>query len=97
MAGLPVVPDTDRKLEIALEAYILQGNAGARFKPSVLFSREPVVQAFFECVQLCQRCRPRDLHGQVLECLATPSYIRAVLGRSSLINDTEKDGVPLHT
>jgi len=97
MAGLPVVPDTDCKLEIALEAYVLQSNVGARFEPSVLFSREPVVQAFFECVQLGERSRPCDLHGQVLECLATPSYIRAALRRSSLINDTEKDGVPLHT
>jgi len=76
------VPDTDCKLEIALEAYILQGNVGARFKPSVLLSREPVVQAFFEGVQLGERSRPCDLHGQVLECLATPSYICAALRRS---------------
>ncbi len=56
---------------------MLQCDICARFEPAILLSRKPIVDTFFESVQFGQRGRPRDLHSEVLPCLATPSDIDA--------------------
>lgn len=69
--------NTNSKLEVSLEGYILKGNVGTGLKPAILFGRQPFVEAFLQRVQLDKRCRPSDLHGQILERFPAPPHIQA--------------------
>lgn len=69
--------NANRQLHVALERDILQRYAGTWLKPSILFSWKPVVEAFFQSIQLVQRRRPSDLHGQIFKRFSTTPGVYA--------------------
>lgn len=48
----PVVPDTNRDLQMPLETDFLQRDGSAGLEPPVLLRRQPLVQAFLQSVEL---------------------------------------------
>lgn len=65
------------QLHVALERDILQRYAGAGLKPSIRFSWKPIVEAFFQSIQLVQRRRPSDLHSQIFKRFSTAPGVYA--------------------
>lgn len=56
----PIMTDTNGKFQMPHILDVLQRHRRARFEPSVLLLGEPVIQAFFQLIELFERRTPVD-------------------------------------
>ena len=47
---IPIMANANRQLQVTLERDILQRDVGTWLEPSILFSRKPVIEAFFQSI-----------------------------------------------
>lgn len=69
--------NANRQLHVALERDMLQRYVGTWLKPSIRFSRKPIVEVFFQSIQLVQRRRPSDLHSHIFKGFSTTPGVYA--------------------